>query len=126
MDRHFEQHQLDRLITLVIKHNLGRVKGQPTSDTVTRKVWARRRLVAVRNQVVPMPEGQYSDTVSRWEIRNGGNPPVKQGQTVLIDDDGVRWRVVGVQPLGRRRRLELSCVILSRERSTGAGGWLVE
>ncbi|MDE2812029.1 MAG: hypothetical protein OXM01_03340 [Gemmatimonadota bacterium] len=58
-----------------------------------------------------MPTYSERDTVSRWEIRNGGDPPVDVAWTYLTDDDGVRWRVLGVQPLGRRRRLELYCVI---------------
>lgn len=109
MDRHFEEHQLDRLITLEIQHNFRRVRGKAVSDTATRRVWARRRLVGSRVQVDNLPSDlQFSD-VSRWEIRAGGNPPVNQLNTRLIDDDGRRWRVLGIQPLGRKRRLELYC-----------------
>ena len=111
MDRHFEEHQLDRLITLKIRHNFSGNMGRTAFDTATRRVWARRRIVSAREQLERLPTSQEYKTVSRWEIRAGVTPPVVEGNANLIDDEGLEWRVLGVQELGRKRRLELYCVI---------------
>lgn len=107
----FTVRQLDRLVTLSINHNFRNVEGQTMFDTATRKVWARRINVRATDQLAALVFGQELTTTSRWELRAGGDPPLSIGQSRIVDDEGTTWFVKGIQPIGRRNRLEVLCVI---------------
>ena len=83
-------------------------------NVATRQGWARRERVAVSAQLQPLLEGSEIDNVSRWLIRNEvyqAAPTLVEGQAWLTDDDGNEWRIVGLQPVGRRLFMELYCLL---------------
>ena len=105
---------LDRLVTFSIQHNLQRRGGDNYFNVATRQGWARRERVAVSAQLQPLLEGSEIDNVSRWLIRNEvyqAAPTLVEGQAWLTDDDGNEWRIVGLQPVGRRLFMELYCLL---------------
>ena len=120
-DRYYENaiaQPLDRFVTLTIQHNIQRIGGQAAYDVATRQTWARRDRVAASAQLQVLAEGSELSNVSRWLIRNEAyitDPALVEGVSWLTDDDGNNWRLLGIQPVGRRQFMELYMVFTDSE-----------
>ena len=106
---------LDRLVTLTFQYNFRRVKGQDVWDLATRPVFARREFIRATDQLDVLPEGVTYSPNSFWIVRadDHSDPPVKvddNRRLWITDDEGRGWRVLGVQPIGRRRHLQLYAI----------------
>ena len=110
------ERQLDRRVELRIRYNFGRSQGQPTFDYASRTVFAHREFTSARDQLEAEVSGLEEYKPARFQVRDDyGTPPISlRGQSMwLVDEEGQGYHVTGVQPIGRRRRLQLFCIGIS-------------
>lgn len=112
---------LDRLIQIIVQE-LTRSGDSETKTVHGITAFGRREFIRAGDQLLLRPEGLYKIGDAFWVVRYDPrvslidestgrfpNPLMSVSRTVwLIDDEGAGWIVDGIEPIGRRRHLQLS------------------